>query len=94
MSANRYIPQIIKGALIGLFVGVAAFAADQQAARVIEIVIAPVTFLVWIVKHLFNLSNTGTTGWFLLFYFTYWLLLGSLVAWGVAVVKAKLTGDE
>jgi hypothetical protein len=94
MNAKRYTLQIVKGALLGVCFGVAAFAADQQAARILEIIIAPVSLLVWIVKHLFMLSDKGTAGWFLLFYFTYWLLLGGLVGWGIAVVKAKLTGDE
>ena len=94
MSAKRYIPQICIGALCGIFLGVAAFAADQQAARILEIIIAPVALLVWIVKHLFRLGDGGTMVWFLLFYFTYWMLLGALVGWGVAVVKAKITGDE
>ncbi len=94
MSAKRFIPQICKGALIGICLGIAAFVSDAKTARILEVVIAPVHFLVWIVKHLFGLGATGADTWFLFFYFAYWLLLGALVAWGVAIVKAKLTGDE
>ena len=94
MNANPYLPQICKGALLGLFFGAAAFASDQQTARILEIVIAPVTLLVWLAKHVLRLGDRNLTVWFLLCYFTYWLFLGAFVAWGIAVVKAKLTGDE
>jgi hypothetical protein len=98
MSASQYILLICKGAGIGFFVGGAVlFCGDsphEATARLIDIIDTPVNVAVWILEHIFRFRHDRTAGWWLLFHFGYWMILGGLAGWGFGVIRSKVIGDE
>jgi len=98
MSASQYIPQICKGAATGLLVGGAALfsgdSAHQDAARIFDILDTPVSVAIWILEHVFRFRHESTIGWWFLFHFGYWMILGGLVGWGVGILRSKVIGDD
>jgi hypothetical protein len=89
--------QICTGAMIGLLVGAAALASGDSpnpiVAHVFDFLGTPVSLLVWLLQQLFGLSDVSAAGWWFLFHFAYWMLLGGLIGWGAAILRSKATGD-
>jgi hypothetical protein len=84
--------------MIGLLVGGAALfsgdSAHPESARIFDIIDKPVSVPIWILEHIFRFSHESTIGWWLLFHFAYWMLLGGLVGWGIGIVRSEVIGDE
>ena len=89
-----HIRWILKGAGLGLLIGVASVAINGQDKGLVlafEILDAPVECLVWLSQKMFGLSNGSAAlmGWLGT---AFWMMiLGGLIGWGVSVL---LGGDE
>jgi hypothetical protein len=102
MAGMKASPQathaIVKGIGIGLVVALAALASGDSPnpywARAFDILGAPVAFAVLLLEKLFGLDKGSSVGFWLLFHFAYWGLIGGLMGWGYGVLRSKVLGDE
>jgi hypothetical protein len=82
----KYSRYILNGVVIGLLVALAALASgdspNPSVARFFDIVEKPVSII----------SGNNIALWLLL-HFAFWMMIGGLLGWGIAVLKSKLLGE-
>jgi hypothetical protein len=92
-SARRHIIAISLGVLVGLYLAFCELWVGSPA-RIFDIIESPVFGLEWMLEHVFGFPVEKAMPCFFLFHFVFWAFVGGGIFLGVAVLWAKMRGDE